>query len=82
MTEMDDQFGLRIGDVTPMTSCTVVYGYPRKPNHLKLTFKAKTGRRLVFMFLGDETNNDSQPLDPVKRLYELGWSHPELKPEN
>ena len=73
--------GMRIGDITPMTACQVLHGDP-KGEFLRVNFKAIKGRRMVFMFLGDESvDGTTDPLDCVKRLYQLGWSHPELKPE-
>lgn len=71
---------LRIGDITPMTSCSLLHGDP-KGEYLRPSFRARKGRRFVFMFLGDESaDGTTDPLDCVKRLYDLGWSHPELKP--
>lgn len=76
----DDLMTLRPGDVTPMTTCTILHGDP-KAEHLKLSYKALKGRRFVFMFLGMESlDGTTAPLDIVQRLYDMGWSHPELKP--
>ncbi len=73
---------MKIGDVVAMTSVQVLYGDP-KGEYMRMTFNAKPKRRMCFLFLGDESRDGTtEPLDPIKRLYQLGWSHPELKPES
>ncbi len=69
---------LRIGDVVNLTSMQTLIG--KKGEWLRFTFKAKKDRQFVLLFLGDEGKYGDPPLDPIKRLYELGWSHPDLKP--
>lgn len=61
---------LKIGDVTAMKSASVVLG------NLTLTYKPeKRGTRMVFLFLGDET--DGAPLNVDERLNQLGWKFDE-----
>ncbi len=72
--------GMRIGQIMPMTACSVLHGDP-KGEYLRPSFRARKGRRFVFLFLGDESaDGTTDPLDVVQRLYDLGWSHPEFKP--
>lgn len=38
-----------------------------------MDYKAQKGKVAVFMLLGDENKDGSEPLDCVKRMHELGW---------
>jgi hypothetical protein len=62
---------MKIGDLAPMTSCTVVYG--DKSQSMRLSFKAPKGRRMVFMLLGDEAADGSDPIDGKAVLEAMGW---------
>jgi hypothetical protein len=68
------------GDVVAMTSAQVLLGDP-KGEYLRTSYKSKPSHRMVFLFLGSEPRSGKPPLDVVERLYALGWSHPEFKPE-
>lgn len=63
---------LNLGDVTPMTSATIVYGDTRS-GMVKVTYKAKSKHHLVFIFLGDEPGDGSASLDLEDRMRKLGW---------
>jgi hypothetical protein len=66
---------MNIGDVVGMTSAQVHAG--GKKDWSRVTFNANRGSRMVFLFLGTE-EIDGEPLDPVKRIQQLGWSNPEF----
>lgn len=36
-------------------------------------YKAEKDEAFVFIFLGTEPRDSSRPLDPIKKLNELGW---------
>ena len=44
----------------------------------RLEYSAGKKDNFVFIFLGTEPKSGKEPLDPVKRLNDLGW---ELKPD-
>jgi hypothetical protein len=58
---------VRKGDVVRMTSFTHV-----NPDS-QFTFKAPKGRVAVFLLLGEEAKDGSNPLDLVARMKEFGW---------
>jgi hypothetical protein len=71
-TPMDDDFlNLNIGDLANMTACSVVRG--TKADNIRLSYKAKRGRRMVFLFLGDEPDDGSRPIDGEAILNTMGW---------
>ena len=55
------------GDVVRMSSFTHV-----NPDS-QFTFKAKKGRVAVFLLLGEENKDGSDPLDLESRMREFGW---------
>jgi len=55
------------GDVVRMSSFTHV-----NPDS-QFTFKAKKGRVAVFLLLGEESKDGSDPLDLEARMNEFGW---------
>lgn len=59
---------MRNGDVFRMTSFTHVGPYMRVG--MKVGDRTKVG---VFMFLGEENKDGTDPLDCIKRMNELGW---------
>lgn len=62
---------MQVGDVVPMTSCTVVTE-ARDGSKLTASFKVrKRGERFHFLFLGVDTKD--APLDPVAVLTAMGW---------
>jgi hypothetical protein len=63
---------LGIGDVVAMLKARVVHGNS-KEDVIKLDFKAKPKRRMLFLYLGDEPVDGSAPLDCKQRLRDLGW---------
>lgn len=66
---------MEVGDVVGTKSITRHIG--DSTMHMSMSHKAKKGQRLVFLFLGTE-EIDGEPLDPVKRIQQLGWSNPEF----
>ena len=60
-------FEVNKGDVVRMQSFTHV-----QPDS-SFTFKAKKGKVAVFLLLGEENKDGSDPLDLVKRMNEFGW---------
>jgi hypothetical protein len=47
----------------------------------EFTLKAKKGRVAVFLLLGEEAKDGSDPLDLEARLNEFGWVRAALAPE-
>lgn len=70
---MDDEFGrLRVGMVAPMKSMNIIFG-DKTNGEMTLSYKKPKGKRYVFMLLGTENDDGTEPLDCKKRLNELGW---------
>ena len=66
---MDD---LKVGNVCPMKSMTIVRGN-KTDGELSLTYRKPKGKNYVFLLLGVENDNGTDPLDCEKRMNELGW---------
>ena len=61
---------MQVGDVTPMTACTVIHeGNGQK---VSLSYRAAKKEKLYFLFLGSSSN--TAPLDPVAVLTAMGWT--------
>jgi len=58
---------MKPGDIISTTHVTVVFP--------KTTLHYSSGKKdyFVFICLGTEPRDGSNPLDPIKRLNELGW---------
>jgi len=48
----------------------------------QFTFKAKKGRVAVFLLLGEENKDGSDPLDLEARINKFGWVRAALAPED
>lgn len=58
---------MKRGDLCPMTSCSIRLGTTI------LGYKAPKGKQFVFLLLGMENKDGTEPLDPEKTLSEMGW---------
>jgi len=69
-------FNVKVGDVIRMSSFTHVEG----DGELRVTFKAPSKKHVaVFLLLGNENMNGTEPLDIEKRMNEFGWFFKEAK---
>lgn len=73
---------VRHGDLVRMTSFTHVEPTGHSPLQ-SLTIKVSDKKKVaVFMLLGEENKDGTEPLDAKKRLNELGWfAHWEREPK-
>lgn len=62
---------LNVGDVVKMTSPTIVAGDGRET--IRASYRARKGRRMVFLYLGDEASDGSAPQNYIERMKALGW---------
>lgn len=70
---MDDEFGkLKVGMVCPMKSMSIIFGN-KTEGEMTLSYKKPKNQRYVFMLLGVENDDGTEPLDCEKRLNEMGW---------
>jgi hypothetical protein len=63
---------LKVGQVCPMKSMTIVHG-DKADGELMVSYKKPKGKRYVFMLLGLENDDGTEPLDCEKRLHDMGW---------
>ncbi|AFU86613.1 hypothetical protein D869_gp301 [Caulobacter phage CcrRogue] len=60
---------MRPGEVVNMTSCEIV----SEDGNLRIRYKANTGKRFVFLCLGEEPKDGSAPLDCHAVMERMGW---------
>lgn len=63
---------LKVGAVTPMKSMTIIHG-DKISGEVALTYKKPKGKRYVFLLLGTENEDGSEPLDCFAVMDKLGW---------
>lgn len=69
---------LGVGDVVRVARIrTVAVAGMREAGWIWLDFKPPKGRRFVFLLLGDEPADESEPINPTEALKALGWTLPE-----
>lgn len=64
---------MKIGDIVTTTYIQQIIG------DAKFAYKAESGKQFVFVFLGAENKDGSNPMDIDKVLGALGWKKKEQK---
>ncbi len=64
---------MRVGDIVNTTYIQQILGT------MKLYYKAGKGKQYVFVFLGTENKDGSDPVDLEKTMGRLGWGKKEQK---
>lgn len=60
---------MNVGSVVYMTTCEVV----SPEGDFRVRFNGGKGKRMMFLALGIDNKDGSDPLDPRKVMDELGW---------
>ena len=63
---------LKVGMITPMKSCTIIHG-DKSTGEIMMSYRKPKGQRYVFMILGVENDDGTDPLDCAAVLGQMGW---------